>query len=184
MKPATNARVRSAVGEIVRKEAELGVDTVSDGEMSKPSFLNYITGRSAHSMRRPIPGRTSPAAPILIKHGIGARVEGSEALATANIFRLETTGVQVVCVSFLDARSPAQMRYTIRRLRRKLPDAKIVLGCWMAEADTALAETVKADAITTTLRDTVNLCLDLARSQPPKLSNAPTTIKLAKVVAS
>jgi predicted PurR-regulated permease PerM len=120
---------------------------------------------------------------ILTKHGIGARVEGSESLATSNIFRLETTGVQLVCVSFLDARSPAQMRYTIRRLRRKLPDAKIVLGCWMAEADTMLAETVKADAVTTTLRDAADLCLDLARTQPSKLSNATTPITLAKVVA-
>jgi hypothetical protein len=121
---------------------------------------------------------------FLIKHGIGSRVEGSESLATANIFRLETTGVQLVCVSFLNAGSPAQMRYTIRRLRRKLPEAKIILGCWMAEADTMLPETVKADAITTTLRDTADLCVDLARSQPSKLSNAPTTIKLAEVVGS
>jgi len=121
---------------------------------------------------------------ILSKHGLSARVEGADALATANIFRLETTGVQLACVSFLDAGSPAQMRYTIRRLRRKLPDAMIVLGCWMAETDTMLAETVKADAITATLRDTAKLCLDQACSQPSTLSNAPTPIKLASMGAA
>ena len=124
-------------------------------------------------------------AQILLKHGIGARVEGSEALATANIFRLETTGVHLACVSFLDASSPAQMRYTIRRLRRKLPNAKIVLGCWMAEADTTmLAQTVKADVITTTLSDTAKLCLDQARSLPSKHATVPTPNKLAKVDAA
>lgn len=124
-------------------------------------------------------------AQILINHGIGARVEGADALATANIFRLETTGVQWACVSFLDAGSPAQMRYSIRRLRRKLPDAKIVLGCWMAEADTTmLAQTVKADVITTTLRETAKLCLDQARLLPFKHCTATTPIKLEKVVAA
>jgi 5-methyltetrahydropteroyltriglutamate--homocysteine methyltransferase len=44
---AYNARVRSAVGEIVKKQADLGIDTVSDGEMSKPSFLTYVTDRLA-----------------------------------------------------------------------------------------------------------------------------------------
>jgi len=32
-------------------------------------------------------------------HGLAARVEGAEALSTANIFRLETIGVAVVCWS-------------------------------------------------------------------------------------
>jgi 5-methyltetrahydropteroyltriglutamate--homocysteine methyltransferase len=44
---AYRTRVRSAVGEIVRKQAELGVDIVSDGEMSKPSFLTYVNDRLA-----------------------------------------------------------------------------------------------------------------------------------------
>jgi len=38
-------RVRQAVGDIVRKQAELGIDIVSDGEMSKPSFITYINER-------------------------------------------------------------------------------------------------------------------------------------------
>jgi 5-methyltetrahydropteroyltriglutamate--homocysteine methyltransferase len=38
-------RVRQAVGDIVRKQAELGLDIVADGEMSKPSFITYINER-------------------------------------------------------------------------------------------------------------------------------------------
>jgi 5-methyltetrahydropteroyltriglutamate--homocysteine methyltransferase len=44
---AFDARVRKAVSDIVRKQAELGVDIVDDGEMSKPSFITYINERLA-----------------------------------------------------------------------------------------------------------------------------------------
>jgi len=39
------SRVRSAVGEVVGKQAAAGVDVVSDGEMSKPSYATYIKDR-------------------------------------------------------------------------------------------------------------------------------------------
>jgi 5-methyltetrahydropteroyltriglutamate--homocysteine methyltransferase len=42
---AYQARIREAVAGIVRKQAGLGVDVVSDGEMSKPSFITYINER-------------------------------------------------------------------------------------------------------------------------------------------
>ncbi|MGB8043206.1 MAG: AI-2E family transporter, partial [Pseudolabrys sp.] len=103
-------------------------------------------------------------AQILSKHGIGARVEGADALSTANIFRLETTGIAMVCVSFLNTSSIAHMRFTIRRLRRKLPDVMIVLGSWNAEADTrVLADAVKADGVALTLHGAAKLCLEEAR---------------------
>jgi len=38
-------RVRSAVAETVRQQVDAGIDIVSDGEMSKPSFVHYVTGR-------------------------------------------------------------------------------------------------------------------------------------------
>ena len=38
-------RVRSAVAEVVRKQAERGVDVVNDGEQSKTGFANYIRER-------------------------------------------------------------------------------------------------------------------------------------------
>jgi predicted PurR-regulated permease PerM len=102
-------------------------------------------------------------AQLLEKHGLGARVDGADAVATTNISRLETAGVVMACVSYLDASSPAHMRYTIRRMRRKLPNARILLGCWMADVDAeTLRDTAKPDAVATTLRDAVRLCLEAA----------------------
>src|ERR1700709_340037 len=68
-------------------------------------------------------------------HGLAARVEPADALSTSNILRLETTGVAIVCLSYLDASSPAHMRYSVRRLRRKFPMAAIMLGCWAENID-------------------------------------------------
>ena len=42
---ALDARVASAVEEVVRKQAEAGVDVVNDGEMSKPSYATYVKDR-------------------------------------------------------------------------------------------------------------------------------------------
>jgi len=38
-------RVRTAVAEVVKKQADIGVDIVNDGETSKPSYATYIKDR-------------------------------------------------------------------------------------------------------------------------------------------
>ena len=114
-------------------------------------------------------------AQLLVKHGLGAKVAGAEALSTAGIFRLDTAETAMVCISYLDGSSPAHMRYTIRRLRRILPHAKILLACWMIEQDLAsLRESVKADGIATTLRDAVKHCIEAAVVRDEKDQLAPS----------
>jgi len=121
----------------------------------------------------------SMLAQMLSKHGIGARVEGANALSPANIFRLETKGIEMACVSFLDTSSIAHMRFVIRRLRRTLPDARIILGCWMMEGDlSTLADAVKADGLAVTLRDAASLCLDQACVHPATENILPEKIEL------
>jgi 5-methyltetrahydropteroyltriglutamate--homocysteine methyltransferase len=44
---ALAARIRSAVADVVRKQVELGIDIVNDGEMSKPSYATYVKDRLA-----------------------------------------------------------------------------------------------------------------------------------------
>jgi len=97
-------------------------------------------------------------------HGLTARVEGAEALSTTNVFRLDTTGVATVCLVYLDASGPAHMRYAVRRLRRKLPKATIILGCWVKDIDPAalelLREGAKADLVAASLGEAVKLCIE------------------------
>ncbi len=42
---ALAARIRSAVAAVVRKQVEVGVDVVNDGEYSKPSYATYVKDR-------------------------------------------------------------------------------------------------------------------------------------------
>jgi predicted PurR-regulated permease PerM len=97
-------------------------------------------------------------------HGLAARVEGPEALSTTNVFRLETTGVAIVCLVYLDASAPSHMRYSVRRLRRKLPKATIILSCWMRDVDPVALEKLrdgaKADLVAASLGEALKLCIE------------------------
>jgi len=57
---AYDARVRSAVAEVVRRQAEAGIDIVSDGEQGKAGFVTYIGERLAGFEARPGPPRAGP----------------------------------------------------------------------------------------------------------------------------
>ncbi len=43
--PALAARIRTAVAEVVRMQADAGITVVNDGELSKPSYATYIKDR-------------------------------------------------------------------------------------------------------------------------------------------
>src|SRR5262249_19343254 len=52
--PAFEARLRSAVREIVQKQIDLGVDVIDDGEFSKVDFFSYAKYRMAGIEERPV----------------------------------------------------------------------------------------------------------------------------------
>lgn len=129
-----------------------------------------------------IAGRTplDEAAAIMVAqlcklHGLPARVEAAEALGTSNIFRLESRGVALVCLSYLDASNAAHIRYAVRRVRRKLPSAVIMVGCWALERDDArlkaLQEATKADLVCSSFRDATRNCV-AAATRPGKADDA------------
>jgi predicted PurR-regulated permease PerM len=124
-------------------------------------------------------------AQLLTKHGLGVRVEGADTLSTQNIGQLETDGVALACLCYLDAGSPAHMRYAVRRLRRKLPEVEIVLGCLTGVTGSAtevMREAAKANHVGTSLRDIVRHCLDAAQANV--LDREPATILFPKAAAT
>jgi predicted PurR-regulated permease PerM len=125
-------------------------------------------------------------AQLIGKHGIGARVVPARAVLPANLFRLDSTGVMMVCLSYLEPSSFASARYVVRRLRQKLPQAKIVLGLW-AQGETEI-ERLKGvpeiDFVATTLAQAVHLVVAEARAvagaaaeteQPPPTADRLST---------
>lgn len=105
------------------------------------------------------------------EHGLPARVEAAEVLSVTNIFRLETTGVAIVCLVYLDVSALAHMRYSVRRLRRKLPKATIVLVCPVSAIDRAarqqLGDGAKADLVAASLGEAVQLCIEATGLESP-----------------
>ena len=66
------ARVRSSVSDVVRKQAECGLDVVNDGEQSKTGFSNYIRERLT-GFEPAKPGASRPATPMSREGRTGRR---------------------------------------------------------------------------------------------------------------
>ena len=64
-------RVGRAVAEVVRRQAEIGLDVITDGEMGKPSFITYVTERLSGFTRSPDPG----ALPMMSRIGLSGNAD-------------------------------------------------------------------------------------------------------------
>lgn len=104
---------------------------------------------------------------LLEKCGIGARIVPSAAVSVANLPRLDVTGVQMACLSYLAPGNFTNARYLVRRLRRRLPRATIIGGFWTltaqeAEQEDALVAT-RADLAATSLQQAVEQIVNAAK---------------------
>ena len=76
----------------------------------------------------------------------------------------------MVCLLYLElAGTPSHLRYLLRRLRQRLPRARLLVGLWPADqailTDDRLRAAVGADVYTSSLREAVEACLDAARAE-------------------
>ncbi len=113
----------------------------------------------------------SMLAQLLKKQGIGARVIASNAVSVGNIMQLDVTGVQMACLSYLEAGGLTSARFLVRRLRRRLPHGKILVGFWrlndeQVKSRAALQET-GADLIVTSLGQAVGQVSECERKARP-----------------
>jgi predicted PurR-regulated permease PerM len=102
-------------------------------------------------------------AQLLQRKGLTARVVGPEALSTSGIFALDTTGLDIICIFYLDHQSLAPIRYSVRRLRKKNPNIPIAVCPWGAVDISAMADAARADATMSTLREIVDFCSGAAK---------------------
>lgn len=85
---------------------------------------------------------TAMLAHLLDERGIAVRVIDHDAVSREAIGALDLDGVEVVALSYLQlAGAPAKLRYLVRRLRARAPDARIVVGLW-SQGEAALNDSV------------------------------------------
>lgn len=118
-------------------------------------------------------------AQLLNKHGLGARVVPHSAVSRREIFNLDVTGVQMVCISYLEiSGTPAHLRYLLRRLKQKAK-APTLVGLWPAEDAVLKSESMRAtlgaNYYVSSLRDAVVQCLKVATGEDklPEPANTP-----------
>jgi hypothetical protein len=106
-------------------------------------------------------------AQLLKNQGIDTLVVPISAVSVGKIAQLDVTGVQMACLSYLEAGGLTNARYLVRRLRRKLPHGTILVGFWtlsdeQVKSRDALQQT-GADLIVTSLSQAVGQVCERAR---------------------
>ncbi|MEA2782951.1 MAG: hypothetical protein QOK29_4495 [Rhodospirillaceae bacterium] len=125
-------------------------------------------------------------AQLLEKHGIGARVVSSEEVAPANLLRLDLSGVQMVCLSYLEPGGLTSARYLVRRLRRRLPRGPILIGFWTLNEEDARRRDVitetGSDLVATSLRRAVECVVAAAHEAAKATSDYPAHLPVAEAM--
>ena len=99
---------------------------------------------------------------ILGKHGLPAKALPPTTLLTAGLAELAKIDPALICLCSIGPQSAAHMKYAVRRLRRRLPTAPLVIGLLSQTSDALSDSLSRADAVETSLRGICGACLALA----------------------
>jgi predicted PurR-regulated permease PerM len=105
-------------------------------------------------------------AQLIERQEIGVRPESADALSMSRIFSLDTKDVALVCLCYIANPSSAQIRYATRRLRRKAPEAFILvsmIGGADNVSDSEELRACQADDVRHSLSETIDQIKNLAR---------------------
>ena len=98
---------------------------------------------------------------LLAVYGVAPRIVPSDAVTPGNLFRLDVKDVQAVFLSYLEPGGFTNARYLVRRMRRKLPHIKIIVGFWSLTEEDANRRDARqetgADIVVTSLSQALEL---------------------------
>jgi predicted PurR-regulated permease PerM len=104
---------------------------------------------------------------MLEKYGVGAQVATSDQASATQIDNLDATGVQVVCLSYLEPGTYKNARYQVRRLRKHVAGVPVLAVFWGLGDDHSRyldsIEATECDVVTTGLKETIHHVLAFAR---------------------
>ncbi len=167
-----------------------------DGEIADNPILNDETRREDWASdravvclaeRSPLDAAASAMLEqLLSKHGLNAMRDDSMGLASDSVIAADMSGVKVVVVSCFNTTSLARVRHAIRRVRRRAPNAEVILGAWDPDADVdrkALETAAKADHIVNTLHQAVALLVDKAARVSAATQQQPPVVEAVRLTA-
>ena len=104
---------------------------------------------------------------MLAKYGLGARLISADQASAAQIGELDSEGVRLVCVSYLEPGTFKNARYQVRRLRKTVPGVPVIALFWGLSDDNSRyldsIEATECDIVTTGLKETLRHILAFAR---------------------
>jgi hypothetical protein len=120
-------------------------------------------------------------AQLLRRLGIGTRVEHAEALSMTRIAGWDINGIALICLCYVGNPSAAQIRYAIRRIRRRASDTPILVSL-LGQTTEGVNEGLSIEdvIIQYSLRATVETIFATARdvskiAEPAQLAFRPAT---------
>lgn len=160
-----------ALGDAPAKDADEGLEVAADAPMPELPFIIREGLPPDWQAEHPVlcvaersdldQAAAMFLAEILSKHGLGARAARKDETSPSGMFQLDVSGVMLVCVSTLDDGSPAHTRHLVRKLRRKIPRARILVCCWGCTNSGIARDHLKADAVADSLGEAAAYCLSL-----------------------
>ncbi len=171
-------------------DTDAAADDESDAE-NKPLAQLSETENSAEASAYAFPEAWRMGAPVLCvpgdgeldaalalviaqlvgRRGLGARAEDGDILSISRIFGLDTSGVRLICLCYVAAVTPAQLRYAIRRLRRKAPDAHILISLISEMQDDKDEALANVSYVQGSLENTVDAVISASAAAAAKEAN-------------
>jgi hypothetical protein len=138
-------------------------------DVRSPAWLSPTAVMCVGGRRALDEGVAAMLAQLLQKHGLGAFAVAREELSRTRIASFDGKGALIVCVSYLDIEGiPFQLRYMVRRIRSRLPNALIVAGFWGTDDpvidDDQQRKSGGVDHYVRSLREAVITCLEIAKN--------------------
>jgi hypothetical protein len=162
--------------------AEIGAppDAQTETEISsRAGTIRCVVGRSELDF-----AAATLLAHLLSRKGCRAEVVASPTVSRGNIGSFGTEDVFALVVCYIDfSGASAPIRFLLRRLRQRLPEAHLFMAVWPQDHslvhDQNLQNALGVSCITS-LRQAVSLCLSASNSTPPAKRDTGQVIALAK----
>jgi predicted PurR-regulated permease PerM len=182
----TDLQLQRIVETIAALVAEIGpqpdeeADTKSESDSATHvGTIRCVVGRSELDF-----AAATLLAHLLSRKGCRAEVVASPAVSRGNIGSFSTEGVSALVVCYVDCSgATAPLRFLLRRLRQRLPEAHLLMAVWPQDHSLVHDQDLQNGVgvtCATSLRQAVSLCLSTTGNTPLANRETGQVIALAK----